>query len=69
MGLIRVNGKDRELREETNLADFLSAFQVDPRRVVVELNGDILPRDSYGTVLLKPGDVLEVVHFVGGGSI
>ncbi len=69
MGIIKVNGKEREIKEDTSLIDFLASFQVDPRQVVVELNGDILPRDSYGGVVIKPGDSLEVVHFVGGGSI
>jgi thiamine biosynthesis protein ThiS len=34
---------------------------------VVELNGDILPRGGYPDVTVSAGDVLELVHFVGGG--
>lgn len=68
MGVIVVNGKERELESSTSLMEFLSSLQVDPKRVVVELNGDILARDSYQDVVLRPGDRLEVVHFVGGGS-
>ena len=64
---IMVNGKEREALGNTALAAFLYSFDINPRRVVVELNGEILSRDSYDGVVLKEGDVLEVVHFVGGG--
>jgi thiamine biosynthesis protein ThiS len=39
-----------------------------PDRVAVELNRDIVPRDRWQETLLKDGDRLEIVHFVGGGS-
>jgi thiamine biosynthesis protein ThiS len=39
-----------------------------PDRVAVELNRDIVPRDRWAATLLKEGDRLEVVHFVGGGA-
>ena len=40
-----------------------------PDRVAVELNRDIVQRDRWTETLLKDGDRLEIVHFVGGGSI
>jgi thiamine-phosphate pyrophosphorylase len=64
---IMVNGKEREAPENTLLAAFLFSFDINPRRVVVELNGEILSRDNYDEVVLREGDTLEVVHFVGGG--
>jgi sulfur carrier protein len=36
-------------------------------RVAVELNRDIVPRESWATTTLSDGDRLEIVHFVGGG--
>jgi thiamine biosynthesis protein ThiS len=36
-------------------------------RVAVELNLEIAPRTTWGVTVLKPGDKLELVHFVGGG--
>jgi len=64
---LTVNGKSRELTEPISLADFLAAFHLDRRMIVVEHNGEILPRDRYGEVMLADGDVLEIVHMVGGG--
>ena len=64
----RRNGERRSVSPNTTLAAFLSGLELDPRIVVVELNRTILrDRESYGTVVLKDNDVLEIVHFVGGG--
>ena len=50
------------------LGDLLRALGLDPRMIVVERNRAILrDRDAYDAVPLQPGDVLELVHFVGGG--
>ena len=47
---------------------FLASLKLDPRLVVVEHNGTILrDRDAYASIVLGAGDVLEIVHFVGGG--
>lgn len=64
---LTVNGKPRELTEPTSLADFLAALGLHRRMLVVEHNGEILHRDRYGEVMLQDGDVLEIVHVVGGG--
>jgi sulfur carrier protein len=44
----------------------LGTLGIEPLRVAVELNLEILPKAEYGTEL-KEGDRLEIVHFVGGG--
>ena len=59
--MIIVNGKEINLTEDTTVAE----YQV--KRIAVELNGDILPKYSYSDTMLKDGDRLEVVTFVGGG--
>jgi sulfur carrier protein len=65
---LTVNGAPRTLAGGTTLGGLLSELGLDPRMVVVERNGTILrQRDAFGTVALEPGDVLELVHFVGGG--
>jgi sulfur carrier protein len=48
--------------------EYLTSLGIDPRRVAVELNRDILPKAQYETTMLKEGDCLEIVHFVGGGA-
>lgn len=50
------------------MAELLGSLRVDPRLVVVEHNRTILrDRDTYATQSLANGDVVEIVHFVGGG--
>jgi sulfur carrier protein len=64
--LIFVNGEPQTIEPATVFA-FLEALAIDPRRVAVELNLDILPKTAYETTLLNEGDRVEIVHFVGGG--
>jgi len=65
---LTVNGERRTVAGGSTLADFLGALDLDPRLVVVERNRTILrDRDSYGGIALEADDVLEIVHFVGGG--
>ena len=64
---ITVNGDDREVEEGLTVSALLVELQIRPGRVVVELNRDIVSRELHGSTILKEGDVLEIVHFVGGG--
>jgi thiamine biosynthesis protein ThiS len=50
------------------LATLIESLSMKPDRVAVELNREIIPRDRWPETLLKDGDRLEIVHFVGGGS-
>ena len=65
---LTVNGTERQIAEGTTLAGLLKLLDLDPRMIVVEHNRTIL-RDhaTYPSTILKDGDVLELVHFVGGG--
>ena len=64
---IRVNGEDKEIADGLSVAGLLDELQIRAGRVVVELNRDIVHRDAHTSTLLKEGDSLEIVHFVGGG--
>jgi thiamine biosynthesis protein ThiS len=64
---VRINGKDREVARDLSVSDLLQGFDLNPSLVVVELNGEILERELYNETLVKKEDVLELVHFVGGG--
>jgi len=64
---IRVNGEEKEIADGLNVAHLLEKLQIRPARVVVELNRDIVSREAHGSTLLKEGDAIEIVHFVGGG--
>ena len=65
---LTVNGEQRSVVPGTSLAAYLASLSLDPRMVVVEHNREILrDRTAYGSLVLAEGDVLEIVHFVGGG--
>ena len=64
---LTVNGKPQELPGETPLLEFLAREGIDRRHIAIGLNGEVVPRQEYERVLLKEGDVVEIVHMVGGG--
>lgn len=65
---LRINGKQVDLEEPTRLLDYLEKLGVDSRAVAVEHNGEIIERDRYAGVMLRAGDVVEIVRMVGGGG-
>ena len=64
---IRLNGETRSVVDGLSVADLVAHLGLGVRRVAVELNREILPREEYPATILSPGDVVEVVQFVGGG--
>lgn len=64
---ILVNGEGRAVPSDLSLEDLLFSFDLHPRMIVVEHNGDIIRREKYGEVRVANGDQVELVHFVGGG--
>lgn len=64
---MKVNGKTVTLEKPVTLAEFLQSSGYDLLRIAVELNGNIVPRGTFGEVTLSPEDTLEIVNFVGGG--
>jgi thiazole synthase len=65
---LTVNGEPRRAPAGATIADLVLSLELDPKKVAVERNGAIVPRSTLGEVTLGDGDVLEIVHFVGGGS-
>lgn len=63
---ITVNGEAASI-DPLSVQEYLVSMGIDPRRVAVELNREILPKPEYPGTLLNEGDNLEIVHFVGGG--
>ena len=64
-----LNGEAKECPNGLSLAQFLDFLQLKHDRVAVELNQQIASRSRWSEIALSEGDRLEVVHFVGGGSI
>lgn len=64
---MKVNGETIELTEKTTLKDFLTAQGYVLARIAVERNDKIVPREEFENIILDNTDVIEVVHFMGGG--
>jgi thiamine biosynthesis protein ThiS len=62
-----INGDPRELLRSSSAAEMLAELGLDPRAVVVELNRTIIRRAALAETPIADGDVVEIVHFVGGG--
>jgi thiazole synthase len=63
-----VNGEPRRISAGSSIADLVLQLELNPAKVAVERNGEIAPRSTLADVILSDGDVLEIVHFVGGGQ-
>lgn len=64
---IVVNGEPRRAPSDLRLEDLLRFLGVDPSRVAVELNRDIVRKPDWNSTTIGSGDRLEIVQFVGGG--
>ena len=65
---MRVNGKEIPLNAPISLQAFFLEQHYDLRTIAVERNEEIVPKATYAEVMLQDCDVLEVVHFMGGGQ-
>jgi thiamine biosynthesis protein ThiS len=64
---VTVNGEPRDLPATMTVADLVADLELSRRRIAVEVNCDIVPRERYATQPLRDGDAVEIVHFIGGG--
>ena len=64
--MVRINGNE-EAAAGMALKDYLEQKQYPADGIAVECNGSIVPKEEYAKKILRDGDVLEVVSFVGGG--
>jgi len=65
--IITLNGERFELDQPVSVAGLLAKLAIDDRRVAVEHNLTILKRQTFSSVLVREGDSVEIVNFVGGG--
>jgi len=64
---ITLNGDKHELAAPLTVTELLSRLDIDARRVAVELNLTVVKKAAYDSSLIKHGDEVEIVNFVGGG--
>jgi thiazole synthase len=65
---VTINGETRSLNGAMSVRDLLSSLGMDPSKIAVERNLEIVPRSQYGAVQVGQDDRLEIVHFIGGGN-
>ncbi len=65
---IRLNGDKRTFGAPMTVAALVTEIGLDPTRVAIERNLEIVPKSQYATTLVADGDAMEIVHFVGGGD-
>ncbi len=65
---VTLNGREREVPEGFSVEELIRSAGLDPVYVIVELNGEPLERKRYAEVAVAPGDRLELVRAVAGGS-
>jgi thiamine biosynthesis protein ThiS len=65
--MLVLNGEARPVEGGTTLSVLVAELGLDPRKVAVERNLEIVPRSLYAATALSDGDRIEIVHFIGGG--
>lgn len=63
----RLNGEPHTAHQLSTVAEICTQCGVGDRGYAVERNGEIVPRSRWATVRLAPGDIVEIIHMVGGG--
>jgi sulfur carrier protein len=64
---ILVNGAQTEVAAGTTLQDLLVTLQLAEARLALECNQLIIPRSQHASHVLHEGDIVEIVHAIGGG--
>lgn len=64
---IKVNNEPREIEPGMSILKLIETLDLDPRKIAIEYNGEIVEENEFNGKTLKEGDTLEIVRFVGGG--
>ena len=64
---IQLNGDSYEINTGTNLVELLNELKIDNNKVAIEVNGEIIEKKKYMSLILNKDDKVEIVHFIGGG--
>ena len=67
MAKIQLNGKKISINTNFSVRDLVKKYRLEEKKIAIELNGTILPKQYYGKKKLKNNDKIEVVQFIGGG--
>jgi thiamine biosynthesis protein ThiS len=65
--VITLNGDPYQLDADPHLSALIATLKMRPTRIAVELNRQVVPKAAYDRTILRAGDELEIINFVGGG--
>jgi thiamine biosynthesis protein ThiS len=65
---VLLNGEEREIPDGLTIWGLVEHLKLNPERIAVERNREVVPRAEWAAVRIQEGDRLEIVHFVGGGT-
>ncbi|GHV29872.1 thiamine biosynthesis protein ThiS [Bacteroidia bacterium] len=69
MAKITVNGKSQEIEDNSTLAKLISLNNISqPDMVSIQLNEEFILKNNYDSILLKDGDTVDFLYFMGGGQ-
>ncbi len=64
---LKINGKPHELSGPMSLLELIRGKNLDPEKIVIEHNNQIIDRQNLGQITVNQNDSIEIVSFVGGG--
>ena len=64
---IQLNGDPYEINAGSNLNKLLNKLKIQKNKVAIEVNGEIVEKKKYPSLILNVNDKVEIVHFIGGG--
>ena len=64
---IKVNGKLFKIDQKTTLLEYIKKVKLPIKKIAIELNHEIIDKNTIGKIKLKNNDKIEIVHFIGGG--
>jgi thiamine biosynthesis protein ThiS len=64
---ITLNGEPCRIEGDAHLSALIERLKMRPQRIAVEINRQIVPKSDYAATILRAGDEVEIINFVGGG--
>ena len=66
--MVKINGKDYDVSGVT-ITEYLASTEYKKELIALERNEEIVPKAEYDNTVIEDGDIIEIVSFVGGGSL
>lgn len=64
---IVINGESKTVSEQLTAQQLLQELGIAEQKLALEVNEEIVPRSTFSEYLIQPGDIVEIIHAIGGG--